>query len=239
MTCTSAPLAISSGMRRCATLPPPTTTTFLPCQAQADEVGVLGHPASLEVAAAATKRVIACGCAGRVGVQIAARAPRRAPRRRVSRDVPRRADTPRPAGSCRRTSTVVRWNSCPIDALPRSVQRRVRHRDGVPVAQRQPLGEPRRARQHTAHRIARRARRPDTSGPRIRRARAHRAAASSADLLPHNVVGRQLGAELLGESAGQHQRRGAGRQRFGQRVELDDVGACRARAVRRARRSRS
>ena len=32
-------------------------------QAQADEVGVLGHPASLEVAAAATKRVIACGCA--------------------------------------------------------------------------------------------------------------------------------------------------------------------------------
>ena len=32
-------------------------------QAQADEVGVLGHPASLEVAAAATKRVIACGWA--------------------------------------------------------------------------------------------------------------------------------------------------------------------------------
>ncbi len=30
MTCTSAPLAISSGRRRCATLPPPTTTTFLP-----------------------------------------------------------------------------------------------------------------------------------------------------------------------------------------------------------------
>ncbi len=32
-------------------------------QTQADQVGVLGHPASLEVAAAATKRVIACGCA--------------------------------------------------------------------------------------------------------------------------------------------------------------------------------
>ncbi len=32
-------------------------------QAQADEVGVLAHPASLEVAAAATKRVMACGWA--------------------------------------------------------------------------------------------------------------------------------------------------------------------------------
>ena len=32
-------------------------------QTQADEIGVLGHPASLEVAAAATKREIAWGCA--------------------------------------------------------------------------------------------------------------------------------------------------------------------------------
>jgi hypothetical protein len=30
MTCTSAPLAMSRGNRRWATLPPPTTTTFLP-----------------------------------------------------------------------------------------------------------------------------------------------------------------------------------------------------------------
>src|ERR1700722_17923377 len=30
MTCTSAPLATSNGRRRWATLPPPTTTTFLP-----------------------------------------------------------------------------------------------------------------------------------------------------------------------------------------------------------------
>ncbi|COZ38442.1 Uncharacterised protein [Mycobacterium tuberculosis] len=30
ITCTSAPLAISRGNRRWATVPPPTTTTFLP-----------------------------------------------------------------------------------------------------------------------------------------------------------------------------------------------------------------
>ena len=41
----------------------PNDDDLLAGQAQADEVGVLAHPASLEVAAAATKRVIACGCA--------------------------------------------------------------------------------------------------------------------------------------------------------------------------------
>ena len=53
---------------------------FPAVQPQADEVGVLvtvsfaprvrGHPASLEAAAAATKRVTACGWRGRVGVQV-------------------------------------------------------------------------------------------------------------------------------------------------------------------------
>ena len=61
MTCTSAPVAISSGMRRWATVPPPTTTTFLPASRRPTRYGVIGHPASLEVAAAATKRVTACG----------------------------------------------------------------------------------------------------------------------------------------------------------------------------------
>ena len=61
MTCTSAPVAISSGRRRWATVPPPTTTTFLPARRRPTRYGVIGHPASLEVAAAATKRVVACG----------------------------------------------------------------------------------------------------------------------------------------------------------------------------------
>ena len=71
---------------------------------------------------------------------------------------------------------------------------------------------------------------PSRSSTQIGQARAFgvdrcTACGQRVDLLAHNLVGRQLGGELLGEPAGQHQRGGAAGQRVGQRVELDDVGA--------------
>ena len=63
MTCTS---ALVGDQQRQAALRDRTAADdddLLAGQTQADQVGVLAHPASLEVAAAATKRVIACGWA--------------------------------------------------------------------------------------------------------------------------------------------------------------------------------
>ena len=114
----------------------------------------------------------------------------------------------------------------PDGALPRGVKRRVRGRDDVAVGQGQPVGEPRRAGKHTAHRI------PVEFVHQIGEARAfgvHGRAVcrQRGDLLPNTVVGGQFGAELFGEPAGQHQCRGVRRQLLGQRVELDDIGPCR------------
>ena len=113
----------------------------------------------------------------------------------------------------------------PHGAIADGVQRRVGHRDGLAVTEREPVGEPRRSGQHTAHRI------PVEVVDQIRQARAfgvYRRATGGqiVDLLTHNIIGRQVGAELLGEATGQHQRGGLWRQRVGQWVELDDIGAC-------------
>ena len=105
------------------------------------------------------------------------------------------------------------------------IQRRIGHRDGVAVTEREPVGEPRRSGQHTAHRI------PVEFVDQIGQPRAfgvdRRACGCQfADLLTHDVIGREFGAELFGEAAGQQQRRGAVGKRVGQRVEFDDVGPC-------------
>ena len=205
-------------------------------QAQADEVGVLGHPASLEVAAAATKRVTACGCAAGWVCRYDACTPRStAPSRTLATSRPAIHPRGRIAVGERDCGAV---EFVPHGAIADGVQRRVGHRDGLAVAEREAVGEPCRSGQHAAHRmpveVVDQIGQPGAFGV-YRRA----AGGQVVDLLAHNVIGRQLGAELLGESAGQHQRGGLRRQRVGQRVELDDLGPGGAQQFARARRSRS
>ena len=192
-------------------------------QAQADEVGVLGHPASLEVAAAATKRVAARGCAAGWVCRYDACTPRStAPSRTVGHVA---------SGKDPRGWIVVGERDCgavefvPHGALADRVQSRVGHGDGVAVAEREAVGEPRRSGQHPAHRIPVEV--VDQIGQPCAFGVYRRAAGGQiVDLLTHNVVGGQFGAELLGETAGQHQRGGLRRQRVGQRIEFDDLGPC-------------
>src|SRR3954447_6288461 len=87
------------------------------------------------------------------------------------------------------------------DAIADGVQRRVGYRDGLTVTEREPVGEPRRSGQRSAHRI------PVEVVDQIRQARTfgvYRRAAGGqvVDLLAHNIIARQVGAELLGNPPG-------------------------------------
>ena len=113
----------------------------------------------------------------------------------------------------------------PHGALADRVQSRVGHGDGLAVSEREAVGEPCRSGQHPAHRIPVEV--VDQIGqPCAFRVYRRATGGQIVDLLTHNIVGRQFGAELLGETAGQHQRGGLRRQGVGQRIEFNDLSPC-------------
>ena len=110
--------------------------------------------------------------------------------------------------------------------LALGIQRRIRRGDGVAIAQGESRSEGRRTGQHCTHRV------PVKIGHQIGKPAAfgvYRAADGEfADLAAQCDVAGKLFGVLLGESARQHQRRGALRKRLGDRIERHHLRAGRS-----------